>query len=261
MPALRIIKQEIQGAGPGAGASLVTNCHFHKHPCLISVVPQIEPVPLFIGVNVEVGEGAEDLLEGEEGGRDSLGLIMSQLFACHTADLKHFEVAHQSVIVSKVVARHDETLARFAPDVAEAVVAEVRNPGPRTEVNTAVGSSPALGTETETCATVAVTAAIIKTEKIHNILWWLGELLNTIPRPQRRVAANRLPAVLLDPVQVEYGVPRVSSVHNVTPAVLQAGLNLHPRQPGALLHDLAGLDELLAEQVGLADGPASLGPR
>ena len=64
--------------------------------------------------------------------------------------LKHFEVAHQSVIVSKVVARHDETLARFAPDVAEAVVAEVGNPGPRTEVNTAVGSSPALGTETET---------------------------------------------------------------------------------------------------------------
>ena len=56
-------------------------------PCLISVVPQIEPVPLFVGVDVQVGERAEDLLEGEEGGRDSLGLIMSQLFACHTADL------------------------------------------------------------------------------------------------------------------------------------------------------------------------------
>ena len=36
MPALRIIKQEIQGAGPGAGASLVTNCHFHKHPAMQS---------------------------------------------------------------------------------------------------------------------------------------------------------------------------------------------------------------------------------
>ena len=56
-------------------------------PCLISVVPQIEPVPLFIGVNVEVGEGAEDLLEGEEGGGDGLGLIMNQLFAGHSADL------------------------------------------------------------------------------------------------------------------------------------------------------------------------------
>ena len=56
-------------------------------PCLISVVPQIEPVPLFIGMDVEVGERAEDLLEGEEGGGHRLGLIMSQLFAGHTADL------------------------------------------------------------------------------------------------------------------------------------------------------------------------------
>ena len=66
-------------------------------PCLISVVPQIEPVPLFIGVNVEVREGAEDLLEGEEGGGHSLGLIMSQLFACHTADLnKSIKYAEQT---------------------------------------------------------------------------------------------------------------------------------------------------------------------
>ena len=56
-------------------------------PCLISVVPQIEPVPLFVGVNVQVGERAEDLLEGEEGGGNSLGLIVNQLFAGHTADL------------------------------------------------------------------------------------------------------------------------------------------------------------------------------
>ena len=64
--------------------------------------------------------------------------------------LKHFKAAHQTVIVSKVVAGDDETLARFAPDVTEAVVAEVGHPGPRTEVDTAVGSLPALGTETET---------------------------------------------------------------------------------------------------------------
>ena len=57
-------------------------------PCLISVVPQIEPVPLFVGMNVEVGEEAEDLLEGEEGGGDRLGLVVNQLFAGHSADLK-----------------------------------------------------------------------------------------------------------------------------------------------------------------------------
>ena len=34
MPALGIIKQKIQGAG--AGALLVTNCHFHKHPAMQS---------------------------------------------------------------------------------------------------------------------------------------------------------------------------------------------------------------------------------
>ena len=56
-------------------------------PCLISVVPQIEPVPLFVGMNVEVGEEAEDLLEGEEGGGDRLGLVVNQLFAGHSADL------------------------------------------------------------------------------------------------------------------------------------------------------------------------------
>ena len=70
------------------------------------------------------------------------------------------------------------------------------------------------GTRGLTCATLAVTAAIIKTEKIHNILWWQWEVVKSIPRPQRRVAAHRLPAVLLDPVQVEHGVPGVSSVLN-----------------------------------------------
>merc|ERR1719189_400070 len=154
-------------------------------------------------MNVQVGEKAEDLLEGEEGGGDRLGLIVNQLFAGHSTDLKHFKVAHQTVIVSKVVAGDDQTLARFAPDVAEAVVAEVCYPGASSEVNTAVRSLPAFSTETEPCATLAVTAAIIKTEKIHNILWWQGELVKSIPSPQRGVAAHRLPAVLLDPVQVE----------------------------------------------------------
>ena len=67
--------------------------------------------------------------------------------------LKHFKVAHQAGIVGKVVAGHDETLARFAPHVAEAVVAEVCHPGACSEVNTAVSSLPAISTETETWTT------------------------------------------------------------------------------------------------------------
>ena len=74
------------------------------------------------------------------------------LFYCIVLNhLKHFKAAHQTVIVSKVVAGDDETLARFAPDVAEAVVAEVGHPGSGSEVDTAVRSLPALSTETEAC--------------------------------------------------------------------------------------------------------------
>ena len=69
-------------------------------PCLISVVPQIEPVPLLIGMDVEVGEKAEDLLEGEEGGGDRLGLIVNQLFAGHSADLNK----------SMILCRHQVTV-------------------------------------------------------------------------------------------------------------------------------------------------------
>ena len=143
-------------------------------------------------------------------------------------------MADEVVVVCEVVPGHDETLARFAPHVTEAVVAKVCHPGASSEVNTAVRSLPAFSTETEpciarwslvtsvwprehsglTCATLAVTAAIIKTEKIHNVLWWDWEIVKSIPRPQRRVAGHRLPAVLLDPVQVEHGVPGVSSVLN-----------------------------------------------
>ena len=63
-----------------------------------------------------------------------------------------------------------------------------------------------------TWATLAVTAAIIKTEKIHNVLWWQWEVVKSIHSPERRVAGHSLPAVLLDAVQVEHGVPRVSRV-------------------------------------------------
>ena len=79
------------------------------------------------------------------------GLDRILLYCIVLNHLKHFKVAHQTVIVSKVVAGDDETLARFAPDVAEAVVAEVGHPGPRTEVHTAVRALPAFSTETEPC--------------------------------------------------------------------------------------------------------------
>ena len=82
------------------------------------------------------------------------GLDRIILYCVVLNHLKHFKVAHQTVIVGKVVAGDDQTLARFAPDVAEAVVAEVCHPGPRTEVHTAVRTLPSLSTETEPCTAV-----------------------------------------------------------------------------------------------------------
>ena len=64
-----------------------------------------------------------------------------------------------------------------------------------------------------TFATLAVTAAIIKTEKIHDIPGReLGEGGGGVPGPQGGVGRHRHPAVLLDPVQVQPSVPSVSSV-------------------------------------------------
>ena len=64
-----------------------------------------------------------------------------------------------------------------------------------------------------TFATLAVTAAIIKTEKIHDIPGReLGEGGGGVPGPQGGVGRHRHPAVLLDPVQVQPSVPSVSGV-------------------------------------------------
>ena len=64
-----------------------------------------------------------------------------------------------------------------------------------------------------TFATLAVTAAIIKTEKIHDIPGReLGEGGGGVPGPQGGVGRHRHPAVLLDTVQVQPRVPSVSGV-------------------------------------------------
>ena len=63
-----------------------------------------------------------------------------------------------------------------------------------------------------TFATLAMTAAVIKTEKIHDIPGREREGGGGVPRPQRRVGRHRHPAVLLDPLQVQPRVPRVPSV-------------------------------------------------
>jgi hypothetical protein len=54
---------------------------------LVGVVPEVESVSLLVGVYVEGGEGAEDLLEGEEGGGAGQHQVLHQLLARHPADL------------------------------------------------------------------------------------------------------------------------------------------------------------------------------
>ena len=66
-----------------------------------------------------------------------------------------------------------------------------------------------------TFATLAMTAAIINTEKIHN---GPGRKEGgaggpcVVPGPEAGVGVDGEPAVLLDPVQVKPGVPRVARV-------------------------------------------------
>ena len=56
-------------------------------PGLVGVVPQVEAVPLLVGVDVEGGEAADHLLPGQEGGGRRVGLVVHQLLARHPADL------------------------------------------------------------------------------------------------------------------------------------------------------------------------------
>ena len=66
-----------------------------------------------------------------------------------------------------------------------------------------------------TFATLAMTAAIINTEKIHNGPGRKEARAGGgggVPGPEAGVGVDGQPAVLLDPVQVQPGVPRVSRV-------------------------------------------------
>ena len=64
--------------------------------------------------------------------------------------LEHLKVTHKLVAGSKVVAKHDDAPAGLAPHVAEAVVGEVGHPRSRGDIDTAVRTKPAIGTQTDT---------------------------------------------------------------------------------------------------------------
>ena len=63
-----------------------------------------------------------------------------------------------------------------------------------------------------TSAAVSVSAAVIAAERVHNVYWRGGEGGGEVPGPEGGVPGHRLPAVLLHPVQVQHGVPRVPGV-------------------------------------------------
>ena len=63
-------------------------------------------------------------------------------------------MAEQAIVVGKVVPGHDQALAGLAPHVAEAVVAEVGEPGSNLQVNAAVGAVPAVSTQAHSCSIV-----------------------------------------------------------------------------------------------------------
>ena len=62
---------------------------FSNVPCLISVVPEIKPMSLFIGMDVQRGQRADHLLERQECGRNGLCLVVDKLFTRNSPDLKN----------------------------------------------------------------------------------------------------------------------------------------------------------------------------
>ena len=52
------------------------------------------------------------------------------------------------VTLGKVISGHDDAAAGFAPHIAQTIVGQVGDPGTRGDINAAVSSDPALGTET-----------------------------------------------------------------------------------------------------------------
>ena len=64
--------------------------------------------------------------------------------------LEHLKVTHELVAGGEVVPEHDDAPAGLAPDVAEAVVGEVGHPRSRGDIDTAIRTQPAIGTQTDT---------------------------------------------------------------------------------------------------------------
>ena len=57
-----------------------------------------------------------------------------------------------------------------------------------------------------------MTAAIIKTEKIHNILWWKWEGVEGIPRPEGGIPGHHVSTVLFNSVQMKHCISRVAGI-------------------------------------------------
>ena len=64
--------------------------------------------------------------------------------------LEHLKVTHELVAGGEVVPEHDDAPAGLAPHVAEAVVGEVGHPRSRGDIDTAIRTQPAIGTQTDT---------------------------------------------------------------------------------------------------------------
>ena len=52
------------------------------------------------------------------------------------------------VTLGKVISRHDDAAAGFAPHVTQTIVGQVGDPGASRDINAAVCSDPTLGTQT-----------------------------------------------------------------------------------------------------------------
>ena len=89
---------------------------------------------------------------------------------------------------------------------------------PTTQIEDEAGFYPSCSLRSLRCctpltfATLAVTTAIIKTEKIHDILRWQRVRGGGIHRPQGCVGSHHAPALLLQPVQMQSRVPSVTRI-------------------------------------------------
>ena len=78
-----------------------------------------------------------------------------------------------------------------------------------------------------TFATLAVTAAVIKTEKIHNILRGKWEGVQGIPRPEGGIPGHHVSTVLFNSVQMKHCISRIAGI-------LKNVIRIMDKQSGAL---------------------------